>query len=79
MKEINNTEELIEVYNKCKDKIICSVRNSIKRYKTNVQRFSVAYSIIQNEIVVNIGYKLSDCQCNKLTYMVLEEIMKDGE
>lgn len=79
MKSIKDTSELMKVYNEHKVEILARAKKRVSKAMRHTERYSYAYYAVKEEILARTGFNITNCQCNKLAYLVLEEIRKDDE
>lgn len=79
MKSIKDTSELMQVYSKCRTEILARAKKRVNKAVRQTEKYSYAYYAVKEEILERTGINITNCQCNKLAYLVLEEIRKDDE
>ena len=79
MKSIKDTSELIKLYNEYKVEILARAKKRVNKAVRQTEKYSHAYYAVKEEILEKTGINTTNCQCNKLAYLVLEELGKDDE
>lgn len=76
MENIQNSAELIDIFNHSFEQILSKYKVYSKNSLTDTQRKSFIYFAVQDTIIEN-QFKLTECQINKLVQMTVFKITEE--